>query len=65
MPERGLGIYIAGAITGQPDYMALFDEAEQALLAAGVPTVYNPARLYRAHYDSGESWESIMQRCQV
>ena len=52
-------IYISGAITGTPDYMERFAEAEKKLMASG-KEVINPAKIC-SMLPQSTTWEQYME----
>jgi len=59
-PYQGKTVYIAGAISGDPDYKAKFAAAKAHLLANGAARVLNPAEL-----PDGWTYQEYMAHCML
>ena len=59
-PYHGKTVYIAGPISGDPDYKAKFAAAKARLLANGAARVLNPAEL-----PEGWTYQEYMAHCML
>ena len=62
MTDKALTVYIAGPITGDPEYREKFEAADCALRERGL-AVFNPAAILRPLDVKGVDYDTILECC--